>query len=77
MLEVLCDLESVSEYMSVKEAAAALEVSENTVRKLYDDGRVSGMKTPGGHRRILKAEVLRLSTTLKSERWGINYPPKE
>lgn len=63
--------------MSIKAAAEHLGVSQNTVRRLYDEGRISGLKTPGGHRRLVRQDVVKLATSLKNDRWGIQYPPKE
>jgi excisionase family DNA binding protein len=40
------------EFVTVRAAADALSVSESTVRRLFDEGKLRGMRTPGGHRRI-------------------------
>jgi len=48
------------EYVSTAEAADLLDVSEETVRRLFDAGELTGMRTrpgPGGHRRPSRASV--------------------
>lgn len=39
-------------YLSCKQAAEILKVSQSTVKRLCDDGVLVSMRTPGGHRRI-------------------------
>jgi len=39
-------------FVTLREAAKVLRVSESTVRRLFDEGRLTGGRTPGGHRRI-------------------------
>jgi len=58
----LRDLRTVGdeEFMTVPDAAKLLGVSEETVRKLFDAGQITGMRTrpgPGGHRRPSRASV--------------------
>jgi excisionase family DNA binding protein len=62
--------------VTVKKAAAALGVSENTVRKLFDAGRIGGFKTPGGHRRIYLDDVTELSQSLVNDKFNIVYPSR-
>ena len=38
-------------WVTVKEAARYLGVSEPTLRKWTDEGRIKTFRTPGGHRR--------------------------
>jgi len=38
--------------LRVDEAAALLEVHENTVRRWIDEQKLSAVRTPGGHRRV-------------------------
>ncbi len=46
-------------YLSVSEAAAILELSQATIRRLYDDGELKGFRLPGGeYRRIMSASVV-------------------
>lgn len=46
-------------YLSVSEAAAILELSQATIRRLYDDGELQGFRLPGGeYRRIMAASVV-------------------
>lgn len=43
--------------LRIDEAAAVLDIHENTVRRWADDGKISSVPTAGGHRRI-KTESL-------------------
>jgi len=48
-------------YYTVQEAAERLNVSTATIRRLFDEGRLSGFRIPGGeHRRIWKQSVHKL-----------------
>ncbi len=38
--------------MTTRDAARMLQVSEDTVRRMFDDGTLSGWMTAGGHRRL-------------------------
>lgn len=44
---------------SPKEMAEAIGVSESSIKRWVDDGRIDVMRTAGGHRRILIQEALR------------------
>jgi excisionase family DNA binding protein len=45
-------------YYTVQEAAERLNVSPATIRRLFDEGKLSGFRIPGGeHRRIWKQSV--------------------
>ena len=46
-----------SRWLSVKEAAAYLGVSEGTLRAWADAGEVASHRTPGGHRRFREADL--------------------
>ncbi len=39
-------------YLSCKQAAEILKVSQSTIKRLCDDGVLVSIRTPGGHRRI-------------------------
>jgi excisionase family DNA binding protein len=43
--------------LGVGEAAAGLDVSPSTVRRWVDSGRLGSIRTEGGHRRILAADI--------------------
>lgn len=43
--------------LTPKEAAAELGVSAKTITRWCREGKLAHIRTPGGHRRILKADV--------------------
>lgn len=45
------------EYLRLSEAAAALGVHPDTLRRWADKGRVPVTRTPGGERRFARADV--------------------
>lgn len=45
--------------LSPKELAAAIGVSESSIKRWVDEGRIEAARTAGGHRRIALAEVVR------------------
>ncbi len=46
-----------SRSVGIGEAARDLRVSASTIRRWTDGGRLASIRTPGGHRRILAADV--------------------
>lgn len=62
-----------NEWVGTKEAASLLNVSQRTIQKWIDDGKIMSTKTLGGHRRIKREnlfEVLAQETQVQAENSG-------
>jgi excisionase family DNA binding protein len=62
------DPELMEDLISIEDAAELLEVSPNTVRRLFDAGKLRGHRLPKGHRRILRKSVEELHEELLEQR---------
>lgn len=49
----------LAEYLSPRDLGRAVGLSESSVRRWADDGRLRAERTAGGHRRIARAEAVR------------------
>src|SRR4051812_21083244 len=58
-------------YLSPLQVARTLGVSETTVKRWVDEGRLPAQRTPGGHRRILASDV---RATAQRENWPVADP---
>lgn len=57
--ENIQNTQELRESLSPRELAAAVGVSESSVKRWVDDGRIGAFRTPGGHRRIAITEAVR------------------
>jgi excisionase family DNA binding protein len=53
------DIQVDGDALSPKDFATAMGVSESSVKRWVDDGRIEALRTPGGHRRIAMGEAVR------------------
>jgi PAS domain S-box-containing protein/diguanylate cyclase (GGDEF)-like protein/excisionase family DNA binding protein len=56
---------AASASVTMRDAAGALGVSSSTVRRWADEGRLTAIRTSGGHRRFLVEDVRRLRSGLR------------
>lgn len=52
---------SEKNYMTTSEACEVLGVSKTVIKRMADDGTLETWKTPGGHRRLNRAAVLKVA----------------
>jgi excisionase family DNA binding protein len=60
--------------MTPSEVAAVLHVDANTLARWANDGKLTAVRTPGGHRRYLRSEVLDL---VRPRRSRLAPPPPQ
>lgn len=52
----------MAEYITPGEAADRLGVTRDTIRRYVDNGQLSGIRTPGGQRRIDAASIQKITS---------------
>jgi len=57
-----------AQWFTVGEAARFIGVSEPTLRKWTDTGKIAAFRTPGGHRRYLRSELEHFRSSRAEER---------
>lgn len=69
----MTDDTTTADVLSPAAAAQLLHVSTQTLRNWADDGRLRPIRTAGGHRRYLRAEVETLAAAI-SQAYGPTTP---
>ena len=59
--------EGESDWLSIRGASRYLGVSEPTLRRWTDEGRLTVFRTPGGHRRYRLQELTRFQESLEEK----------
>ena len=60
----------MSDLLTVKEVATLLGVTPKTIRRRESEGKIHAIRTPGGHRRFDKEELLKF---IEKERLTVGY----
>ena len=68
---VQIDNATMKAVLSPKELGAAIGVSESSLKRWADSGRLQVARTAGGHRRIDRAEAIRF---VRSQRFALEHP---
>lgn len=61
----------MSEILTPRQVAKAIGISESSLKRWCDSGRLPAMKTAGGHRRLKRADILRL---VRDGDLALNHP---
>ena len=57
----------MQKHLSPRQFAEAIGVSESSVRRWADDGRIQMTRTAGGHRKIARSDALRFIRTTSAQ----------
>jgi excisionase family DNA binding protein len=60
-------MSNASEWVSLRQAADLLGVHPATVRNWADKGEITSRRTPGGHRRFRKSDLLKYAETARED----------
>tara|TARA_R110002126_G_scaffold52672_12_gene142997 strand:- start:665 stop:862 length:198 start_codon:yes stop_codon:yes gene_type:complete len=63
----------LEELISIRTAAKRLQVSESSIRRYFDEGKLVGHTTPGGTRRILLESLETLEVKVGLSPAGITF----
>ena len=57
----------MEEYLTTSEAAALARVGVSSIKRWVDEQRITSSRTPGGHRRIARSELLRFMSNSNAQ----------
>lgn len=64
----------MDDFITIRDAAKALYVSESTIRRYFDEGKLEGHVTPAGTRRIHRWSLRLLLEQTGIAPTGITFP---
>ena len=56
---MLREIQSEKEFLTTREAAKVLNISTATLKKFIFMGKIKSFKTPGGHHRISRKDLIK------------------